>query len=116
MQAATPQRASVQSQQRNLTNNLNMNQSQSTADKPSEQDLIAKQARAEYEAGLKFRHDRELVWQIIEDFYFNRVKKSLKSRFNVPVPILPGFVDTWQSKMAKHATLKFECDSNEAEY
>jgi hypothetical protein len=99
-----------------------MNQVQSTADntapaKPAdERDLIAKQARSEYEAGLKYRHDREQQWQLIEDFYFNRVKKSLKSRFNVPVPILPGFVDTWQAKMAKHATLKFEHDSNEAEY
>ncbi len=81
-----------------------------------ERDLISKQARAEYEAGLKYRHDREKAWQLIEDFYFNRVKKSLKSRFNVPVPILPGFVDTWQAKMAKHAALKFEHDSNEAEY
>lgn len=89
-----------------------MNQSQSTAVntdliKTSDNDLIAKQARAEYEAGLKYRHDREKAWTLIEDFYFNRVKKSLKSKFNVPVPVLPGFVDTWQSKMAKHATLKF---------
>jgi hypothetical protein len=80
-----------------------------------ERDLIAKQARAEYEAGLKYRHDREKAWQLIEDFYFNRVKKSLKSRFNVPVPILPGFVDTWQAKMAKHATLKFE-QQEQADY
>jgi hypothetical protein len=92
-----------------------MNQSPSTAVNPtattanavSEQDQIAKQARAEYEAGLKYRHDREKVWQIIEDFYFNKVKKSLKSRFNVPVPILPGFVETWQAKMARHVQLKF---------
>jgi len=81
----------------------------------SEQDQIAKQARSEYEAGLKYRHDRESAWQLIEDFYFNRVKKSLKSRFNVPVPILPGFVDTWQAKMAKHATLKFE-QQEQADY
>lgn len=74
----------------------------------SEQDQIAKQARAEYEAGLKFRHDRESQWQLIEDAYFNRVKKSLKSRFNIPVPVLPGFVDVWCSKMHKHAALKFD--------
>src|SRR5688500_5294626 len=73
----------------------------------SEQDQIAKQARAEYDAGLLYRHDREKAWNIIEDFYFNRVKKTLKSKFNVPVPILPGFVDTWQAKMSKHANLTF---------
>jgi hypothetical protein len=69
---------------------------------------IAKQARDEYQAGLMYRHDREKQWQLIEDFYFNRVKKSLKGKFNVPVPILPGFVDTWQAEMARHVTLKFE--------
>ena len=74
----------------------------------SEQDQITKQCRAEYDAGLMYRHDREKQWQIIEDFYFNVVKKSLKGRFNAPVPIIPGFVDTWMSKMSKHATLSFE--------
>src|SRR6185436_20046441 len=76
--------------------------------KPSEKDQIAKQARAEYHAGLKYRHDREKAWQLIEDFAFNRVKKSLKSRFNVPVPIVPGFIDVWTADMAKHANLTFE--------
>lgn len=74
----------------------------------SDKDLIAKQVRHEYDAGLKFRHDREKAWQIIEDFYFNRPRKSLKARFNVPVPVLPGFVETWMSKLARHASLKFE--------
>lgn len=82
----------------------------------SEQDQIAKQCRAEYQAGLLFRKDREPAWQLIEDFYFNRVRKSLKSRFNVPVPILPGFVDTWTSKMARHANLKFDNGTNAGEY
>jgi hypothetical protein len=81
----------------------------------TEQDHIAKQARAEYEAGLKYRHDQEKAWTLVEDFYFNRVKKNLKSVFNVPVPILPGFVDTWQAKMAKHTSLSFETQE-EADY
>jgi hypothetical protein len=74
----------------------------------AEQEQIAKQAREEYLAGLQYRHDREKQWQLIEDFYFNRVKKSLKGKFNALVPINPGFVDTWKSKMAKHASLGFE--------
>ena len=89
------------------------------ADQPvqvSEQDQIVAQCRAEYMAGLQYRHDREKAWQLIEDFYFNRVKKSLKGKFNVPVPIIPGFVDTWQSKMAKHVNLTFEEGVDEADY
>jgi hypothetical protein len=74
----------------------------------SEQDQITLQARSEYDAGLLYRHAREKEWQLIEDAYFNRVKKTLKGRFNIPVPIIPGFVDTWQGKMAKHTTLKFK--------
>lgn len=82
----------------------------------SEQDQITAQCRAEYDAGLKYRHDREKPWQLIEDFYFNRVKKSLKGKFNVPVPIIPGFVDTWQSKMAKHVNLTYEQGVDEADF
>lgn len=73
-----------------------------------EADQIVQQCRAEYNAGLLYRKDREKQWNLIEDFYFNRVKKSLKGKFNVPVPILPGFVDTWQAEMSSHVALKFE--------
>jgi hypothetical protein len=59
------------------------------------------QARAEYEAGLKFRHDREKDWKKAEDQYFNRQAKSLKQRYNVPVPIIPGFIDAWKAKINK---------------
>jgi hypothetical protein len=81
----------------------------------SEQDQITAQCRAEYDAGLMYRHDREKAWQIIEDFYFNKTPKSLKSRFNVPVPIIPGFVETWTATMARHVTLNFE-QQEEADY
>ena len=83
---------------------------------PRIQEQIAKQCRAEYEAGLKFRHDREKAWQLIEDFYFNRVKKSLKGKFNVPVPIIPGFVDTWQAKLSKPVPLTFDQGVDAADY
>lgn len=72
------------------------------------EDQVVAQARAEYDAGLLYRHSRERQWQLIEDAYFNRVKRSLKNKFNIPVPIVPGFVDTWQSKMARHTELQFE--------
>lgn len=74
----------------------------------NEADKIAQQCRAEYNAGLLYRKDREKQWNLVEDFYFNRVKKSLKGKFNVPVPILPGFVDTWQAEQSRHIALKFK--------
>jgi hypothetical protein len=81
---------------------------ETTTQRVSEPDQIVKQAKAEYDAGLLYRHAREKQWQLIEDGYFNRVKKSLKGRFNIPVPIIPGFVDTWQADMARHVALTFE--------
>lgn len=83
---------------------------------PSQQDQIAAQARAETQPGLLFRHDREKAWQLIEDFYFNKVKKSLKGKFNVPVPIIPGFVDTWQAKLSKPVPLTFDQGVDAADY
>jgi len=77
---------------------------------------ITLQVREEYQAGLMYRRDREKAWQIIEDFYFNRVKKNIKGKFNVPVPIIPGFVDTWQSKISKHITLNFDQGVDNADY
>src|SRR3990167_7757097 len=81
----------------------------------SEADQITKQARAEYEAGIRFRHDREKQWAINEDFFSNRVKILIKSKFNVPVPIVPGFVEAWKAKIGKHPNLTFE-QSESADY
>ena len=34
----------------------------------------------------------------------------------MPVPIIPGFVDTWQSKISKHITLNFDQGVDNADY
>lgn len=83
----------------------------------TDQDIqkISKQLRAEYDAGLKYRHDREKQWQEAEDQYFNKKKKSLKQRYNVPIPVVPGFVDTLLSKIDDPPTIKFE-EGEEADY
>lgn len=76
---------------------------------------IVKQVRAEYDAGLQFRHLREKEWKLAEDQYFNKQAKSLKQRYNVPVPIVPGFVETLLSKIDDPPALKFE-GAEEADY
>jgi hypothetical protein len=80
-----------------------------------EQDKLAKQLRQEYQAGLDFRLRREKAWKQAEDQYFNRVTKSLKQRYNVPVPIIPGFVETLLSKIDDPPALKFD-PREEADY
>ncbi|MEW6126737.1 MAG: hypothetical protein AB1757_06840 [Acidobacteriota bacterium] len=81
----------------------------------SEKQQIVKQARAEYDAGLQFRHQREAAWKLAEDQYFNKQTKSLKQRYNVPIPIVPGFVETLLSKIDDPPSLKFE-QAEEADY
>jgi hypothetical protein len=73
-----------------------------------EKTKLSNQLRAEYKAGLDYRHGREKAWKEAEDQYFNRKKKSLKQRYNVPVPIVSGFVETLLSKVDDPPTLKWK--------
>jgi len=76
---------------------------------------ILKQVRAEYDAGLQFRHLREKEWKLAEDQYFNKQAKSLKQRYNIPIPIVPGFVETLLSKVDDPPSIKYE-GAEEADY
>ena len=73
----------------------------------SEKDQIAAQVCAEYLAGLQFKQPRVDQWHLNEDQYFGKVKKALKGRFNVPLPIMSGFVDTLLSKVDEPPAIKF---------
>ncbi len=81
----------------------------------SDKEQIIKTAREEYKAGLDYRHQREAAWKLAEDQYFNKQTKSLKQRYNVPIPIVPGFVETLLSKIDDPPALKFEL-AEEADY
>lgn len=59
---------------------------------------IVLQCVKQYEAGIKYRKAREKDWNANEDLYLNKVRKSLKGRFNVPLPMMPGYIDTLISK------------------
>jgi len=81
----------------------------------SETEQIVNQVRAEYKAGLDYRHQREAAWKQAEDQYFNKQVKSLKQRYNVPVPTVPGFVETLLSKVDDPPTIKAE-QAEDADY
>ena len=75
----------------------------------SDEDLAAlsNQVMAEYLAGIQYKQGRVPAWQASEDAYFGKVKKALRGRFNVPVPIVPGFIDTLLAKIDDPPNLKF---------
>ena len=66
------------------------------------------QLQAEYQAGMDFKNGRVKDWQATEDLYFGRVKKSIKGRSNVPLPIMSGFINTLLSKIDEPLSLKFK--------
>src|ERR1019366_1416928 len=78
-------------------------------------DQITLQVVQEYEAGLKFKQPRIKDWQQTEDQYFGKVQKTLKGRFNVPLPIMSGFIDTLHAKIDDPPALKFN-NRTEADY
>lgn len=59
-------------------------------------------------AGVDFKKPRIKQIQKFEDMYANKVGKSLKNRFNLPLPILSGYVDTLKSKIDDAPLVQFE--------
>lgn len=76
---------------------------------------IVMQCRREYEAGIGYRQGRVKDWQATEDLYYGRTKKVLKNRFNFPLPVMSGFVDTLMSKIDEPPNSRFE-PTEEADY
>lgn len=56
-------------------------------------------ARQQIKAGVDFKKPRIKQIQKFEDMYANKVAKALKNRFNIPLPILSGYIDTLKSKI-----------------
>lgn len=78
-------------------------------------DNMVHQVRDEHREGMQAKRGVIKGWHLIEDEYYNRIKKSLDSRFNVPFPFMSGFLDAYKSKIDDPFVLKFE-DTREAGY
>jgi hypothetical protein len=78
-------------------------------------DQLVKQCLEEYKKSLDFKQGRITDWHNTEDQYAGKVKKTLKSRFNAPLPIMSGFEHTLLSKIDEPPSLKFETDQESEE-
>lgn len=76
------------------------------ADKLNLQKIIA-QAQKQVDACLSYRQARLDQIKKSEDVYFGKTRPALKGRFNIPVPILEGFVETLMSKIDDTVKVKF---------
>jgi len=76
---------------------------------------ITDQAIEEYDVGIEFRKPREKQWAIIEDQYSMKIEPALYGRFNIPLPIMSGFVHNIKSKLDDRPVIKYTHDE-EADY
>jgi len=76
---------------------------------------IAAQAFEEYDVGVEFRKPREKQWAVIEDLYSMKVEPALYGRFNIPLPVMSGFVHHLKSRIDNRPVIKFTHDE-EADY
>jgi hypothetical protein len=76
---------------------------------------VLNQLCKEYEAGLLYKQGRVKDWQGTEDQYFGKIKKALKGQFNIPLPIMSGYIDTLLSKISDAPNNRFK-PSAEADF
>lgn len=65
-------------------------------------------AKKQYEAAVKYRQPKLDKIAKAEELYFNVVTRTIKGRFNVPLPIVSGFVDTLLSKIDDEITINYD--------
>lgn len=62
-------------------------------------DKLTAIAVQQIDTSIKFKQTRLGDIQLSEELYFGKTKPALKGRFNVPLPIMSGFIDTLISKV-----------------
>ena len=71
-------------------------------------DNISSQAYQQLDAGLKHKQPRVEVWNKANDLYHNKKEPAMVGRFNVPLPIVSGYVDTLHAKLDDSPYLEFQ--------
>ncbi len=64
---------------------------------------------------IKFKQPRMKEISLNEKAYANKPEKPLPGEFNIPIPVMGGYVDTLMSKIDDSPLVKYQ-DDNEADY
>jgi hypothetical protein len=78
-------------------------------------DELARVAKKQIETSVSFKQPRLEEIKKSLDLYANVVSKALPGRFNVPIPIMGGFVDTLKSKIDEAPNIIFT-ENDETDY
>ena len=62
----------------------------------------------QYQTAVQYRQPKLEAILKAEELYYNTTKKSLRGRFNIPLPIVSGFVDTLLSKIDDEITINYD--------
>src|SRR3990167_655923 len=62
------------------------------------------------EISQKFKQNKMRECLLNEELYANKAKKALRGQYNIPLPIMSGFVDTFQSKIDEPVKIVFGHD------
>ena len=76
---------------------------------------LARVAKKQCETCISFKQPRLDEIKKSLDLYANVVSKALPGRFNVPIPIMGGFVDTLKSKIDDAPNIVFS-ENDETDY
>lgn len=69
-------------------------------------------AKKQITVAQEFRRRRLIVIQKNEDLYFGKTNLALKERMNVPLPMMPGFVDSLLAKIDDPPKIHFDSIEN----
>jgi|TARA_Y100000310_G_C20703059_1_gene831909 hypothetical protein len=64
-------------------------------------------ARNQLQASQDHKQERMREILLSERYYANRAKKALQGQYNVPIPVMSGFVDTFHSKIDEPVSVIF---------
>lgn len=75
-------------------------------------DILLPIAIKQYDAAVTYRQPKLDAILKAEELYFNKVVKSLRGRFNVPLPIVSGFVDTLLAKIDDEISINYDATND----
>lgn len=80
--------------------------------KPDDLTVLAEKlapiARKQWQTGVDYRQPKLEAIMKAEELYYNKVTRTLKGRFNIPLPIVSGFVDALLAKIDDEININFE--------
>lgn len=71
-------------------------------------DLLAAKARKQVDVATKYRQPKLDSILKAEELYYNRVVKTLRGRFNIPLPIVSGYVEALLAKIDDEIEINFD--------